>query len=146
MGLGSCWPHYWRIVYPGQKWHNSIVYGNIYQSITVSKMCRDLLLFGYLSLGNLSFSWYSSFMNSGSIKNFPANLITIFSKNSNLWSSSTMKNSSSPNSSTQKVVNPYIFPKQWQIDIFFGKQWYLAILAASLVFCTLLCFILLGAI
>ena len=85
-------------------------------------------------------------MNMSSIKSFRTNLKAIFSKSSSLWNSSTMENSSSPNSSTQKVVDPYIFPKQWQIDIFFGKQWYLAILAASLVFCMLLCFILLGAI
>ena len=30
-----------------------------------------------------------------------------------LWYSSTMENSISSNSSTQKVVDPYIFPKQW---------------------------------
>ena len=29
-----------------------------------------------------------------------------------------MENSSSPNLSTQKVVDPYIFLKQWQIDIY----------------------------
>ena len=45
------------------KLHNSIVYRNIYQSITVSEICRDLPLFGYSSLGNSSFPWYSSSWN-----------------------------------------------------------------------------------
>ena len=98
---------------PGPKWHNSTVYRNIHQFITVLEICRNLPLFGYSNLGNSSFPWYSSFMNSNSIKNFPANLITIFSKNSSLWNSSIMENLSFSNLSTQKVVDSYIFSKQW---------------------------------
>ena len=41
----------------------------------------------------------------------------------------TMENLSSSNSSIQKVVNLYIFRKQQQVDIYFGKQCYCAILA-----------------
>ena len=73
------------------------VYRNIYQFATISKIYRDLPLFWYLSLENSSFPWYLSF-----IKKFSANLNAIFSKNSSSW-----------NSSIQKMVDPYIFPKQW---------------------------------
>ena len=51
------------------------------------------------------FQWYSSSMNL-----------------------STMENLSSPNSSSQLVVDSYIFQKQWQIAKYFQKQQYLAIL------------------
>ena len=53
-----------------------------------------------------NFLWCSS-----SIKIFLANLKIIFSKNPSLWNLSIMENSSSSNSSIQKVVDPYIFPK-----------------------------------
>ena len=82
-----------------QKWHNNIVYRNIYQFTTILEICMDLPVFGYLSLGNSSFSWYLS-----SIKKFIANLKAIFPKNS-----STIKNLSFPNLSIQKVVDSYIF-------------------------------------
>ena len=62
------------------------------QSTTVSKICKNLSLFGYSSLAKSSFPWYSS-----TIKNFQNFPEYIFSKNS----------------SFKKVVDPYIFPKQW---------------------------------
>ena len=97
------------------KCHNSTIYRNIYQSTIVLEICRDLPLFGY-----------SSSMNSNSIKKF----LAIFSKNSSLWNPSYIANSNFTNSSFKKVVDLYIFPKQWQIDIYFGKQWYLSILTS----------------
>ena len=72
------------------KWHNSTIYQNIYQSVTISEIYRDLPLFWYSSLGNLSFPW----------KVFPANFKAIFSKNSSTSKLSTMENLSSPNLST----------------------------------------------
>ena len=52
------------------KWHNITIYWNIYQSTTVSEICKDLPLFEYLSLGNLSFSWYLSSINSSTMEKF----------------------------------------------------------------------------
>ena len=52
------------------KCQNSTIYQNIYQFTTVSKIYRDLSLFGYLSLENSSFPWYSSSMNLSSMEKF----------------------------------------------------------------------------
>ena len=64
---------------------------------------------------------------SSSIKIFSAILNAIFLKNSTLWNLSTIQNSIFPNSSTKKVVDPYIFPKQQYIHIYiyiyFHEQW-----------------------
>ena len=59
------------------------------QSTIVSKIYKDLLLFGHLSLAKSSYSWYSSF-----IKNFQNFSKYIFSKNSSFIANLNFTNSS----------------------------------------------------
>ena len=54
----------------GQNGTISLFTENIYQSTTVSEICKDLPLFEYSSLGNLSFPWYLSSINSSTMEKF----------------------------------------------------------------------------
>ena len=49
------------IIITRPKWHNTIDYWNIYQFTTVLEICRNLQLFWYLSLRNLSFEFNKKF-------------------------------------------------------------------------------------
>ena len=106
-----------------RKWPNSIFLQIILQSITVSKIYKDLPLFAYSSLVKSSFPWYSSLWNSSTIEKF-WKFFTVLKfhkleyhktiKNFQNFSEYIFsKNSIFTKSSFKKVVYPYIFQELW---------------------------------